>query len=63
MRLSEFWDRVAATLGPQADTVVRDRVLAELGQRTAVQALEDGERPETVWRALVDELPLPRRLR
>ena len=63
MRQSEFWDRVERALGSQADTVCRDRVLAELGQRTVVQALEDGEPPAQVWRALVDELPLPRRLR
>lgn len=40
-------------------TLVRDHVLFELGNRTAQQALDDGEEPRAVWAALCDALDVP----
>lgn len=36
-----------------------DQVLAELGGRTVIEALDDGEQPKTVWRAVWAKLELP----
>jgi hypothetical protein len=38
---------------------VRELVILELGNRTAQQALDDGEEPRTVWHALCDALGVP----
>lgn len=37
----------------------RDHVLAELGGRTVVEALAQGEDAKTVWRAVCEALNLP----
>jgi len=61
MRVSEFWDLVADEFGPaQGPILVREHVLFELGNRTAEQALADGEPPvRDVWFALCDALDVP----
>ncbi|MGQ0625711.1 MAG: DUF3046 domain-containing protein [Sporichthyaceae bacterium] len=60
MRLTDFWDRMRAELGPAyADSYARDMVIAELDGRTVEQALAAGEDPKVVWRAVWTALELP----
>lgn len=60
MRYSEFRQLVDEVLGPQVGrALVRDLVLDSLGDRTAAQAVEDGEDLRTVWRALCDAMDVP----
>jgi len=60
VRYSEFWDLVTDVFGAQLGRVlVADQVLDGLGDRTAAQALEAGEDPRTVWRALCDAMQVP----
>ena len=61
MRYSEFWELVDDVLGPIGRTLTTDQVLGALGDRTSVQALEAGEEPRTVWRALCDAMEVPER--
>lgn len=62
MRLTEFWRRMELHLGPgYAESWARDQVLAQLGDRTVVQALAQGEDTKTVWRAVCAALQLPAR--
>lgn len=63
MRYSEFWDLVDDVLGAQGRTVARDVVVDALGDRTALAALDDGEDPARVWRALCDAADVPAELR
>ena len=64
MRHTEFWVRMEQALGPTyARTWARQHVLAELGERTVVEALDAGEPPKQVWRAVWAELELPARER
>jgi hypothetical protein len=46
-----------------AQSVAKDQVLAELGDRTVNQALADGEAAKTVWRAVSEAFDVPERLR
>jgi hypothetical protein len=49
-----------SALGPTyARTWSREHVIAGLGGRTVAQALEAGESPKTVWRAVWENLGLP----
>jgi Protein of unknown function (DUF3046) len=60
VRLTEFWRRMEHHLGPAyADSWARDQVLAGLGSRTVHEALDAGEDPKLVWRAVCDALRLP----
>lgn len=60
MRLTDFWQRMEQHLGSAyARTWARDHVLAELGDRTVVQALEAGDNAKDIWRAVWRELELP----
>ena len=59
MRYSEFWELVADVFGPIGRTLTTDQVLGLLGDRTSVEALEDGEDPRRVWRALCDAMEVP----
>jgi len=60
VRLSDFWERMDGVLGPAyAQSWAKDTVLAELGSRSVVQALADGEPTVDVWRAVVVHLRLP----
>jgi len=60
MRHTEFWERLEAALGPAyARSWATLFVMAELGGRTAQQALDAGESPKEVWRAVWAALELP----
>jgi hypothetical protein len=60
MRLTEFWTRMEAQLGPAyARSWAADFALSSLGGFTAQQALDAGVETRTVWDAVVDALELP----
>lgn len=60
MRHTEFWARMEAALGPTyARTWAREHVIAQLGGRTVAEALDAGETPKAVWRAVWETLGLP----
>ena len=60
MRHSEFWDRMDRHLGSGYAKVWADtHVMSALGGRTAVEALDAGEDPKTVWRAVHTTRGLP----
>ena len=60
MRHTEFWARMESALGSvYARTWARQFVLAELGERTVVEALDAGEPPKVVWAAVWRALELP----
>ncbi|UYM04542.1 DUF3046 domain-containing protein [Solicola gregarius] len=60
MRHSEFWNRMYDHLGEgYARVWAGDQVLRELDGRTVEQALESGEPPKVVWRAVWSALELP----
>lgn len=60
MRHTEFWVRMERALGPTyARTWAHQHVLAELDGRTVAQAIDAGEPPKQVWRAVWAELELP----
>lgn len=60
MRLTDFWQRMDRHLGPAyARTWARDHVLAELDDRTVLEALDAGMDAKDVWRAVWRELRLP----
>ena len=64
MRLTVFWERMRAQFGENyAESVAKDQVLADLGDRTVNQALADGVDAKTVWRAVCDSFDVPQRLR
>jgi hypothetical protein len=64
MRHTEFWERMEQALGPAyARTWARQHVLSALEERTVVEALDAGEPPKRVWRAVWAELGLPARER
>lgn len=66
MRLSDFWARMEQAFGPvYAASLARDQVLAQLGGRTVVEALDAGEPTVNVWRAVVAAYPdrIPAKLR
>jgi DUF3046 family protein len=60
MRHTEFWARMEQALGPAyARSWAEQQVLGPLGGRTVVEALEAGEPPKEVWRAVCEQLELP----
>ena len=60
MRNSEFWDLVNEEFGrAHGSTLVRELVLFELRNRTAEQAIADGESVRDVWMALCEALDVP----
>ena len=64
MRHTEFWNRMEAALGPAYARSWAERfVIAELGGRTATEALAAGVAPKEVWRAVHAALDLPARER
>lgn len=64
MRLTALWERMNTQFGAEyADSVARDFVLAGLGGRTVHQALDDGEEPKLIWRAVCESFDVPARLR
>ena len=64
MRLTEFWARMREQFGDAyAESVAKDFVLADLGDRTVNKALADGEDAKLVWRAVTEQFKVPDRLR
>ena len=62
MKLTEFWARMEHALGPAyARSWAASFVLAELDHRTAQAAIDAGEPPKAVWRAVWKVLGLPDR--
>ncbi|MCW2786827.1 MAG: hypothetical protein JWP74_3344 [Marmoricola sp.] len=62
MRHTEFWERMELALGSAyARSWARMHVMAELGGRTAHEALQAGVPPKEVWRAVWATLELPAR--
>lgn len=60
MRHTEFWERMDLALGPAySRSWASLHVLAEVGGRTAQQALDEGVPAKTVWRAVWAALELP----
>jgi len=59
VRYSEFWELVDDVFGRLGRTLARDQVVGALDDRTAVQALDAGEDPAAVWRALCDAMEVP----
>jgi len=59
VRYSEFWELVDDVFGRLGRTLARDQVVGALDDRTAVQALDAGEDPAAVWRALCDAMDVP----
>lgn len=59
MRLSEFTRAVDAEFGHRGSMLVRDLVLAEVGYRTAEEALDAGVPAREVWLALCVETEVP----
>ena len=60
MRHSEFWFRLEKHLGSGYARLWADsHVMSILGGRTASEALDAGEDPKTVWRAVHAERGLP----
>jgi hypothetical protein len=64
VRHTEFWSRMDDALGPAYARVwAEQHVLRDLGGRTVLEALADGEQPKVVWRAVWAALELPARER
>ena len=64
VRLTVFWERMRAQFGETyAESVAKDQVLRELGDRTVNQALAEGEDAKNVWRAVCEAFDVPERLR
>jgi hypothetical protein len=62
VRLTEFWARMEAALGPEyARSWAKQQVLAGLGEQTVEQALAEGWDAKAVWREVHKALELPAR--
>ena len=60
MRLSDFWKRMEARFGPgYAHSLAADYRVNSLGA-TVADALERGDSPQLVWRAVCQEFGEPR---
>jgi hypothetical protein len=64
VRLTEFWARMKEQFGDAyAESLAKDYVLSNLGERTVNKALADGEDAKVVWRAMCDTFNVPDSLR
>ncbi|WP_182376611.1 DUF3046 domain-containing protein [Nocardioides sp. WS12] len=60
MRHTEFWERMERHLGSGYAHVWADHfVMASLGGRTVREAIDAGDQPKQVWRAVWAQLELP----
>ena len=60
MRHTEFWNRMDRALGESyARTWADTQVIAGLGGRTVLEALDAGYATKEVWRAVWEVLELP----
>ncbi|MFL6162298.1 MAG: DUF3046 domain-containing protein [Jatrophihabitantaceae bacterium] len=63
MRLSEFWKRMETRFGATyAHSLAADYRLNSLGA-TVRDAIERGDSPQSIWRAVCLELDVPQKLR
>lgn len=63
VRLSEFWKRMEARFGTAyAHSLAADYRVTALGG-TVNEAIERGEEPRSVWRAVCQEFEVPQKLR
>lgn len=61
VRRSEFRALIADEFGEgYGETIVRDQALMEFSDRTAEQALRDGEEPKRVWLAICVQMQVDR---
>jgi hypothetical protein len=61
--LSEFWQRMEARFGTAyAHSLAADYRVTTLGG-TVNEAIERGETPKAVWRAICQEFDVPQKLR
>lgn len=60
MRLSEFDRAVDAEFGARGRAMLDDLALAQVGYRTAAEALKAGISTRDVWLALCEEADVPR---
>ena len=61
MRLTEFNELVHGEFGRlYGESMLVDHVLISMGGMTAAQAIEAGQDPKEVWRALCAEFDVPR---
>lgn len=61
MRLTEFHELIRDEFGQvRGDSMLVDHVLTGFGGRTAAEAIEVGEEPREVWRALCRDFDVPR---
>ncbi len=64
VRLTTFWDMMRAQFGEEyAQSVAKDFVFANLGERTVERALADGLDAKVVWRAVCDTFNVPENMR
>jgi hypothetical protein len=64
VRRTTFWQRMHARFGAAyADSLARDLVIASLGGRTVLGALEAGIEPAEVWAAVCEAMDVPVRER
>ncbi len=64
MRETELWRRLERQLGSgYARVWAEQQVLADLGGRTVVEAIDAGVNPKEIWRACWAALELPARER
>lgn len=59
MRHTEFWNRLENALGGYHRVWADQLVMADLGDRTAREALDAGLAPKEVWAAVSEALELP----
>ncbi|SFE59960.1 DUF3046 domain-containing protein [Blastococcus tunisiensis] len=60
MRLQEFWSRLEGQFGSmRAQSMARDHVFAELGGRSAVDAIDAGISVRKVWLAICEAYEVP----
>ncbi|SIR86214.1 DUF3046 domain-containing protein [Williamsia sterculiae] len=61
MRLTDFTELMRNEFGTMAsDSMLRDHVLSDLGNRTGAVAIEEGVDPREVWLALCRDFDVPR---
>ena len=64
VRLTEFWRRMKTQFGEvYADSLAKDFVFANLGDRTVERALAEGVEAKVVWRSVCDQFNVPESLR
>ena len=60
VRTREFWLLVDEVFGPgMGRALVREQVLAAIGNRTPAQAIDDGVPIQNIWHALCDAMDVP----